>query len=182
MSFLDLLVFIVFAVGVVLIGLVKSRGEDTHRPQGASDYFLAGRGLAWWLAGFSLIAANISTEQFVGMSGQAADWRIAMRSRSPCDHERIGEDPHLLPLSEHLAQAVIPRGNRLHTGAVVAVEAEFVGPRPRRPHVPSKAARRGIGSIFRPSKDALGTFGGFRLDWRLSSPTEGKPWKLTSPL
>ncbi|MFC1569695.1 sodium/solute symporter, partial [bacterium] len=36
------------------------------------DYFLAGRGLMWWLIGFSLIAANISTEQFVGMSGNAA--------------------------------------------------------------------------------------------------------------
>ena len=33
-----------------------------------------GRGLTWWLIGFSLIAANISTEQFVGMSGQAANW------------------------------------------------------------------------------------------------------------
>src|SRR5690606_20032089 len=33
---------------------------------------LAGRGLRWWLIGFSLIAANISTEQFVGMSGNAA--------------------------------------------------------------------------------------------------------------
>jgi uncharacterized sodium:solute symporter family permease YidK len=30
--------------------------------------------LTWWLIGFSLIAANISTEQFVGMSGKAADW------------------------------------------------------------------------------------------------------------
>jgi SSS family solute:Na+ symporter len=50
--------------------LWKSRGEkDT-----SSDYFLAGRGLSWWLIGFSLIAANISTEQFVGMSGQAADY------------------------------------------------------------------------------------------------------------
>jgi SSS family solute:Na+ symporter len=42
--------------------------------RGAQDYFLAGRGLTWWLVGFSLIAANISTEQFVGMSGKAADW------------------------------------------------------------------------------------------------------------
>ena len=40
----------------------------------SEGYFLAGRGLSWWLIGFSLIAANISTEQFVGMSGQAADY------------------------------------------------------------------------------------------------------------
>ena len=74
MSFLDVSVFVLLVVGVLVIGLWKSRGEDTQGEQGASDYFLAGRGLTWWLVGFSLIAANISTEQFVGMSGQAADW------------------------------------------------------------------------------------------------------------
>ena len=74
MTLLDLLVFAVFVTGVVVIGLWKSRDEDTKSDHGANDYFLAGRGLTWWLVGFSLIAANISTEQFVGMSGQAADW------------------------------------------------------------------------------------------------------------
>jgi SSS family solute:Na+ symporter len=68
-SALDILVFVAFVVSVVTIGLMKSRREKT-----GEDYFLAGRGLSWWLIGFSLIAANISTEQFVGMSGQAADW------------------------------------------------------------------------------------------------------------
>jgi SSS family solute:Na+ symporter len=71
---LDILVFVVFVVTVISIGLWKSRGEETHGEHGAQDYFLAGRGLTWWLVGFSLIAANISTEQFVGMSGKAADW------------------------------------------------------------------------------------------------------------
>jgi SSS family solute:Na+ symporter len=52
---------------VVGLGLYKSRNEKT-----GEDYFLAGRGLKWWLIGFSLIAANISSEQFVGMSGDAA--------------------------------------------------------------------------------------------------------------
>ncbi len=74
MSPLDLVVFLGFVAAVVAIGLWQSRKEETHGEQGASDYFLAGRGLTWWLVGFSLIAANISTEQFVGMSGQAADW------------------------------------------------------------------------------------------------------------
>lgn len=74
MSPLDLLVFFLFVAGVVVIGLWKSRDEKTTGESGASDYFLAGRGLTWWLVGISLIAANISTEQFVGMSGQAADW------------------------------------------------------------------------------------------------------------
>ncbi|WP_309386337.1 sodium:solute symporter family transporter [Cerasicoccus frondis] len=73
MSTLDVILFFVSVIGVIGFGLWKSsdRGE---KPKDASDYFLAGRGLSWWLVGFSLIAANISTEQFVGMSGQAADW------------------------------------------------------------------------------------------------------------
>ena len=71
---LDILVFVAFIVSVISIGLWKSKGEQTHSEHGAQDYFLAGRGLTWWLIGFSLIAANISTEQFVGMSGKAADW------------------------------------------------------------------------------------------------------------
>lgn len=72
MSPLDLLVFVVFVVGVVVLGLWQGSKEDTQGAGGASEYFLAGRGLTWWLVGISLIAANISTEQFVGMSGQAA--------------------------------------------------------------------------------------------------------------
>jgi SSS family solute:Na+ symporter len=71
---LDILVFVIFVVAVITIGLWQSRGEETRSEHGAQDYFLAGRGLTWWLVGFSLIAANISTEQFVGMSGKAADW------------------------------------------------------------------------------------------------------------
>ena len=64
---LDILVFVGFVVAVVATGLLKSRHEKT-----SEDYFLASRGLSWWLIGFSLIAANISSEQFVGMSGNAA--------------------------------------------------------------------------------------------------------------
>jgi SSS family solute:Na+ symporter len=64
---LDIVVFVGFVVAVVSTGILKSRHEKT-----GEDYFLASRGLKWWLIGFSLIAANISTEQFVGMSGNAA--------------------------------------------------------------------------------------------------------------
>jgi SSS family solute:Na+ symporter len=67
LSVLDIGIFLAFVVCVVSLGLWKSRKEET-----SEDYFLAGRGLKWWLIGFSLIAANISAEQFVGMSGQAA--------------------------------------------------------------------------------------------------------------
>ena len=73
---LDITVFVVFVISVIALGLFKSRvqAEDHHKKKTGEDYFLAGRGLSWWLVGFSLIAANISTEQFVGMSGKAADW------------------------------------------------------------------------------------------------------------
>ena len=74
MNYLEIILFIVAVVGVVGLGIYKSRDEDTSGEGGADDYFLAGRGLTWWLVGFSLIAANISTEQFVGMSGSSADW------------------------------------------------------------------------------------------------------------
>jgi SSS family solute:Na+ symporter len=74
MRALDIIVFVAFVAAVIGVGLYKSRGEATHSEDGAANYFLAGRGLSWWLIGFSLIAANISTEQFVGMSGQAANW------------------------------------------------------------------------------------------------------------
>ena len=67
LSWIDIAMFVVFIISVITVGIVKSRKEKT-----SEDYFLAGRGLTWWLIGFSLIAANISTEQFVGMSGNAA--------------------------------------------------------------------------------------------------------------
>ncbi|MGD2135799.1 MAG: sodium/solute symporter [Gemmatimonadales bacterium] len=66
-SIWDILIFVAFVATVVTVSLIKSRDE-----KGSEDYFLAGRGLFWWLIGFSLIASNISTEQFVGMSGNAA--------------------------------------------------------------------------------------------------------------
>lgn len=74
MDILEVSLFIIAVVGVIALGIWKSRDEDTTGEKGASDYFLAGRGLTWWLVGFSLIAANISTEQFVGMSGSSANW------------------------------------------------------------------------------------------------------------
>jgi len=68
LSWLDIVVFVVFVCFVVGTSLYKSR----KKKETSEDYFLAGRTLFWYLIGFSLIASNISTEQFVGMSGQAA--------------------------------------------------------------------------------------------------------------
>ena len=63
----DIIVFVAFFAVVISVSLFKSRKETN-----SEDYFLAGRGLTWWLIGFSIVAANISTEQFVGMAGQGA--------------------------------------------------------------------------------------------------------------
>jgi SSS family solute:Na+ symporter len=63
----DIIVFLTFFVIVVGTSLLKSKKEKD-----STDYFLAGRGLRWWLIGISIVAANISTEQFVGMAGQGA--------------------------------------------------------------------------------------------------------------
>ena len=65
---IDAGVFALFLIAVIVISTLKSRSAG----ESSEDYFLAGRGLSWWLIGFSLIAANISAEQFVGMSGNAA--------------------------------------------------------------------------------------------------------------
>ncbi len=73
LSGLDIGILVIFFLCVITVGLFKSRKEKT-----SEDYFLAGRGLKWWLIGFSLIAANISAEQFVGMSGQAAKGSIGL--------------------------------------------------------------------------------------------------------
>ncbi len=68
---IDAAVFFLFLLAVVIVGIGMGR-QKSGSEENSESYFLAGRGLAWWLIGFSLIAANISTEQFVGMSGQAA--------------------------------------------------------------------------------------------------------------
>lgn len=73
MLLLEVVLFLTAVVGVIWWGIWKSN-KDATADSGASGYFLAGRGLTWWLVGFSLIAANISTEQFVGMSGSSANW------------------------------------------------------------------------------------------------------------
>ena len=59
MSTLDVVLFLVAVVGVIAFGIWQGRKEsaDAAEKGGAAGYFLAGRGLTWWLVGFSLIAA-----------------------------------------------------------------------------------------------------------------------------
>ena len=78
-SYLDYFIF--FAYGVVIIGtgLWVSRGKKGHQ-RNAEDYFLASKSLPWWAVGASLIAANISAEQFIGMSGSGFAIGLAIAS------------------------------------------------------------------------------------------------------
>lgn len=68
---IDLVSFVLFFAVVIGLSVWKSRIARDHS-ESSSDFFLAGRGLTWPLIGVSIVAANISTEQMVGMAGQAA--------------------------------------------------------------------------------------------------------------
>ena len=64
----DFVILIAYLIILVGLGLFLSRSKD-GKEKSANDYFLAGNTLTWWAVGASLIAANISAEQFIGMSG-----------------------------------------------------------------------------------------------------------------
>lgn len=72
---MDLIVFGVYLVIVTAVGFLASRKEKA-----SDDYFLAGRNLTWWIIGGSMIAANISTHHFIGMSGRAVEVGLAIAS------------------------------------------------------------------------------------------------------
>lgn len=70
MSLSSLDLGILVAYGLFIFGLAQwvSRDKGGERKT-STDYFLASRNLPWWAIGASLIAANISAEQIIGMSG-----------------------------------------------------------------------------------------------------------------
>ena len=78
-EFWDYLVFIVYALVILGVGLWVSRKKG-GREKNAEDYFLASKSLPWWAVGASLIAANISAEQFIGMSGSGFALGLAIAS------------------------------------------------------------------------------------------------------
>ncbi|RMG84579.1 MAG: sodium/glucose cotransporter [Bacteroidetes bacterium] len=65
-STLDLIIFAGWLIFMMGFGIWISRKE---KQETAQDYFLASKALPWWAVGGSLIASNISAEQFIGMSG-----------------------------------------------------------------------------------------------------------------
>src|SRR5512139_4063778 len=62
-----------FSVLLAVAWWVIRRGKDT-----ATDYFLAGRNLGWWVIGASIFASNIGSEHIVGLAGSGAADGVAM--------------------------------------------------------------------------------------------------------
>ncbi|WP_297706439.1 sodium/sugar symporter [uncultured Eudoraea sp.] len=78
-GFWDYFIFIAYAFLILGVGLWVSRDKKGHQ-KNAEDYFLASKSLPWWAIGASLIAANISAEQFIGMSGSGFAVGLAIAS------------------------------------------------------------------------------------------------------
>ncbi|PTM08360.1 MAG: sodium/glucose cotransporter [Bacteroidetes bacterium] len=79
MGTIDYIVFAAYGVLIVGLGLYMSRTK-AGTEKTAEDYFLASKSLPWWAIGTSLIAANISAEQMIGMSGQGFGMGLAIAS------------------------------------------------------------------------------------------------------
>jgi SSS family solute:Na+ symporter len=76
---IDIAIVSIYAVALVGLAHWVSREKDGHA-KNANDYFLAGSALPWWAIGASLIAANISAEQIIGMSGSGYAIGLAIAS------------------------------------------------------------------------------------------------------
>jgi solute:Na+ symporter, SSS family len=62
-----------FGILLCVAWWVVKKGRDT-----ASDYFLAGRNLSWWIIGASIFASNIGSEHIVGLAGSGAKDGVAL--------------------------------------------------------------------------------------------------------
>lgn len=78
-AYIDYVIFVAYGVLILSIGLWVSRTKKGETKT-TEDYFLAGKSLPWWAIGASLIAANISAEQFIGMSGSGFAIGLAIAS------------------------------------------------------------------------------------------------------
>lgn len=77
---IDIIVVIAYAVAIFGLAQWVSRDKPGAGPKDTADYFLASKNLPWWAIGASLIAANISAEQIVGMSGSGYAIGLAIAS------------------------------------------------------------------------------------------------------
>ena len=78
-SQIDIAILVVYSAVILFIGFYKSKSKSGET-KSSKDYFLAGKSLPWWAIGASLIAANISAEQFIGMSGSGFAIGLAIAS------------------------------------------------------------------------------------------------------
>lgn len=69
LSGLDMLIFVIYFILVAGYGYWVYQKKKKATVSASHDYFLAEGSLTWWAIGASLIASNISAEQFIGMSG-----------------------------------------------------------------------------------------------------------------
>ena len=76
----DYLVFFFYFIVVAGYGYWVYRKKNKHSISASHDYFLAEGSLTWWAIGASLIASNISAEQFIGMSGSGFKMGLAISS------------------------------------------------------------------------------------------------------
>ena len=76
---IDFIILGIYAILLIGVGLWVSRTKK-GQTKTAEDYFLASKALPWWAIGSSLIAANISAEQFIGMSGSGFAGGLAIAS------------------------------------------------------------------------------------------------------
>ncbi len=74
---IDIVIFIAYCLLIIAVGLLVSREKKGHEKD-SKDYFLASKALPWWAIGASLIASNISAEQFVGMQGSGFAMGLAI--------------------------------------------------------------------------------------------------------
>jgi solute:Na+ symporter, SSS family len=77
LAFADYAVFIIYFIVVASYGFTIYHKRKKNE-QDAKAYFLAEGNLTWWAIGASLIASNISAEQFIGMSGEGFFLGIAV--------------------------------------------------------------------------------------------------------
>src|SRR6185503_17920155 len=75
----DYIIFIIYFIIVAFYGYwIYHRRK--RRELDSKDFFLAEGSLTWWAIGASLIASNISAEQFIGMSGSGFKMGLAIAS------------------------------------------------------------------------------------------------------
>ena len=79
LSSLDLWIVLFYAVSIFILAQIVGRRKSTEAVS-TKGYFLAGNHLPWWAIGASLIAANISAEQIIGMSGSGYRIGLAIAS------------------------------------------------------------------------------------------------------